>query len=159
MVAVTAVEAQSKGLPPIGFQVDATGTSLSLTTFPEPDKYLIASGPPGGPLLAIVWATDASESHAGAIEGAIYKHFSQRWQQPLVVGELGQVEIAGAARLALSFTTGQAMRRTAWCGVLVGASLFVTFGRALGQAPALSCADVMSEPSLVAFARSFTLLP
>ena len=39
------------------------------------------------------------------------------------------------------------------------ATVLVTLGRAPGQAAAMSCGEVMMEPSLAAFARSFALLP
>lgn len=161
MIEVKADEAKANGLPGIGFRVDPQGVPLSLMKFPEPDKYLIASGPPGAPLLAIVWQADGRAGDAAAIEQAVRRSYSKPFQQPLVIGEAGTVTIGGASRPALAFMTGQSMRKTAWCGVLVsgqGASLLVTFGRSPGQAASMSCADVVAEPSLAAFARTFTLL-
>jgi hypothetical protein len=57
--------------------------------------------------------------------------------------------------------TGHSIEKTAWCGVLVsgnGGSLLVTLGRSPGAAASVSCAEVMSEPSLAAFACTFTML-
>jgi hypothetical protein len=162
MIEVKADEAQAKGLPRIGFRIDPTGTPLSVHKFPEPDKYLIASGPPGGPLLAIVWTLDERDADAAALERAVRRHFSQPWQAPLELGAPGNLSIAGASRTALAFTTGQSLRRTAWCGAIVngqGASVLVTLGRAPGPAASMSCADVVAEPSLAAFARTFALVP
>jgi len=162
MVEVTAAEAKAQGLPPIGLRVDPGDAPLSLLKFPEPDKYLIASGPPGGPLLVIVWETDQRESNVAAVESAVRKNFAQTWQQPLVIGEAGTLQIAGAARPALAFMTGESLRKTAWCGVVMSgpsASVFVTFGRATREVAATPCAEVMTEPSLAAFARTFALLP
>jgi hypothetical protein len=156
MVEVKADDAKAKGLPAIGVRVDP-GT-LSVLPFPEPDKYLIASGPPGGPLLAIVWQTD----RADAIDAAVRAHFAQPWQQPLVVGESSTIEIAGAKRAALAFMTGESLRKTAWCGVLVGGAsgaVLVTLGRAPGQAAAMTCAEVIAEPSLAGFVKTFALVP
>jgi hypothetical protein len=162
MIEVKADEAQGKGLPRFGFKVDPAGTPLELTKFPEPDKYLIASGPPGAPLLVLVWTSDEKEGDTAAVERAVRKHFAQPWQQPLVVGAAGSVTFGGGARPAVAFTSGQGAGRIAWCGVLVsaaGASVLVTLGRAPGQAAAMSCADVVAEPNLAAFARTFALVP
>jgi hypothetical protein len=162
MIEVKAAEAEAKGLPRIGFRVDPSGTSLSITAFPpQPDKYLVASGPPGGPLLAGVWATDERESDAAAIERAVRKYFSNPWQEPLVIGEASTIALGGKTYPALAYRTGTSLRLTAWCAAIVGngPSLLVTLGRAPGDAPALSCADVIAEPNLAAFARTFTLVP
>jgi hypothetical protein len=159
---VTADEARALGLPSIGFRVDLAGTSMSGGKFPEAGKYLTASGPPGGPLLAIVWATAQRESHLGAVEAALREHFSQPWQQPLVIGTGGSVHIGGAPRPALAFMTGESLNKIAWCGVVLStpnASVLVTLGRGPGYAAAMSCEEVLAHPSLAAFARSFTLLP
>jgi hypothetical protein len=155
MVEVKAADAKAKGLSAIGMRV-APGT-LSVLPFPEPDKYLIASGPPGGPLLAIVWQTDQRE-----VEAAVRAHFSQPWLQPLVVGDATTLDVAGATRPAVAFMTGESLRKTAWCGVLVGGAsgtVLLTVGRAPGQAAATSCAEVIAEPSLAGFVKSFVLVP
>jgi hypothetical protein len=55
----------------------------------------------------------------------------------------------------------RAMSKTAWCGAVVSgraASLFIALGRAPGQAVSMSCAEVVAEPSLAAFARTFALM-
>ncbi len=160
MVEVKADDAKEKGLPAIGMRVEP-GT-LSVLPFPEPDKYLIASGPPGGPLLAIVWQADARTGGAAAVDAAVRSHFAQPWQQPLVIGDATTLLIAGAKRPALAFMTGESMRKTAWCGVLVGGAsgtVLVTVGRAPGQATAMSCAEVIAEPSLAGFVKTFALVP
>jgi hypothetical protein len=160
MVQVSADESKEHGLPPIGMRVDATGTNLSLLKFPEPDKYLIASGPPGGPLLAIVWTTEEHESDAAAVERAVRKLFSNEWQKPLEIGAAGTVTLAGASRPALAFTTGQSLRYTGWCGTLVTAkagSILVTFGITPNAGAKPACAEVLAEPNLAAFARTFSV--
>lgn len=160
-IEVTADEARSKGLPGIGFRVDPKGTSLSLKKFPQPEKYLIASGPPGGPLLAMVWPADGLEGDVSVIEQAVRRHFVRPFHQPLVIGEPGQVMLGGASRPALAFMAGQRLSRTAWCGVIVSGasgSLLVTLGCMPGHAESLSCAEVVAEPNLATFARTFALL-
>lgn len=162
MIEVKADEAQAKGLARVAFRVDPAGTPLMLRKFPEADKYLIASGPPGGPLLAIVWATDEREADGAALERAVRKHFSQPWLEPLEIGAPGNLTIAGASRAALAFTTGKQIGRTGWCGVIVpaqDAAVFVTLGRAAAPPATLSCEQVVAEPSLATFARTFELVP
>jgi hypothetical protein len=161
VIEVTAEEARSKGLPGIGFRVDMRGTAMSVGKFPEPGIYLIASGPPGGPLNSIVFPADGREGDASALEQAVRRHHAERWQQPLVIGEPGEVMFAGASRPALAFTTKPSPARIAWCGVLIsgnGGALLVTLGHGAGQAASMSCGDIVAEPNLAAFARTFTLL-
>lgn len=161
MIEVTAEEAQKKGLAGVGFRVDLRGTPMSAKKFTEPGIYLIASGPPGAPLAVIVYPADGREGDAAAVEQAVRRHHSEAWQQPLVIGQPGQVMLGGGSRAALAFMTGHSIEKTAWCGVLVGGkggSLLVTLGRSPGSASTVSCAEVMSEPSLAAFARTFTML-
>jgi hypothetical protein len=160
MVEVTAEEARSKGLAGIGFRVDEEGTSLSVKKFP-PDRYLMASGPPGGPLSAMVWPADGREGDVNVIEQAVRRHFVKPFHQPLVIGEPGEVMLGGTSRQALAFMTGVKLSKTAWCGVLVsgsGGSLLVTLGCMPGHVESMSCADVLAEPNLATFARTFTLL-
>jgi ADP-ribosylglycohydrolase len=80
--------------------------------------------------------------------------------QPLEIGEASTVAIGGGReRAAIAFVTGAGMRRTAWCGVLVGnsdATVLVTLGRGAG-AGIPSCAEILGEPNLAAFARTFEL--
>lgn len=164
MFEVTAEEAQANGLAGIGFRVDPQvpgRVPLALKKFTQPDKYLIGSGPPGAPLLAMVWTADGREGDPSALEQAVRRHYVRPFHLPLVIGEPGEVMLGGHTRPALAFMTGQQLSRTAWCGVLVSGqagSLLVTLGRGPGQAASMSCADVLAEPSLAAFARTFTLL-
>jgi hypothetical protein len=164
MIEVTAEEAQAKGLAGVGFRVDpqvAGRVPLSLKKFSQPDKYLMGSGPPGVQLLAMVWAADGREGDPSAIEQAVRRHYVRPFHLPLVIGEPGEVMLGGKTRPALAFMTGQQLSRTAWCGVLVSGhngSLLVTLGRGPGEAASMSCAEVLLEPSLEAFARTFTLL-
>jgi hypothetical protein len=161
MIEVTAEEARTKGLAGIGFRVDMRGTPMSVGKFPEPHMYLNASGPPGGPLLVRVFPADGREGDAGALEQAVRRHHSERWQQPLVIGQRGEVMFAGALRPALAFTTKPSPAKIAWCGVLIsgnGGSLLVALGHGAGQAESMSCSDVVAEPSLATFARTFTML-
>jgi hypothetical protein len=160
MIEVNADEAQARQLPRIGFRVDATGTSLSLGKFPDADKYLIASGPPGGPLLAIVWRAEEREDDLAAVERVVRRRYARPRDQ-LVVGEAGTITLGGVERPALAFTTGQGRGRIGWCGVMATgahASALVAFGRGVREGATLSCAEVVAEPSLAAFARTFTLL-
>lgn len=156
---ITASDAKAHGLPAFYFKVDTNGTTLTTTPFPEPGKYLIASGPPGGPLLAIVWAVEGTAADLDAVERAIRLRFAEAWQQPLAIHQPGTVTIAGEDRPALAFSTGQGMRRTGWAGVIVSGSdgaVLVTLGRGIANA-APACAEIVAEPSLAAFARSFAL--
>jgi hypothetical protein len=108
-----------------------------------------------------VFPAEGREGDTSALEKAVRQHHAERWQQPLVLGEPGEVMFAGASRPALAFMTKPVPARIAWCGVLVsgnGGSLLVTLGHGAGLATSMSCAQVIADPDLATFARTFTLL-
>jgi len=156
---ITADDAKAHGLPPCYFKVDTSGTALTVTPFPDAHQYLIASGPPGAPLLAIVWALESADADLAAVERAVRRHFAQPWQQPLALYEPATITIAYDDRPALAFSTGLGMRRTGWAGVIVqgrDGAVLVTFGRGIGDGTP-TCGEIIAEPSLAAFARTFAL--
>lgn len=153
MIEVRAEDAAARQLPPIGFSLDARAAGMEARLFAQPGQYLIASGPPGAPLLFVVWT--AAPGGAAALAQAVQARFGG---PNLVVGEASTLELAGARQPALAFSTGAGMWTTAWCGVLVetpSGALFVAFG--FGSQQRLSCAQVAGHPSLSRLVRSFTL--
>lgn len=153
MIEVKAEDAAARQLPPIGFSLDARAAGMEARLFSQPGQYLIASGPPGAPLLFMVWT--AAPGGADALAEAVQARFGG---PHLVVGEACTFELAGAPRPALAFTTGAGMWMTAWCGVLVettSGALFVALG--VGSPKPLPCAQIAAHPSLSILVRSFTL--
>jgi ADP-ribosylglycohydrolase len=153
MIEVKADEAAAKNLAPIGFSIDPSGAGMVVSTFPRPEMYLHASGPPGGPLAFVVWA--ATAGGAEALARAVQARFGG---PALVVGDASTIELAGASRPALSFVTGSGISQTAWCGALVETSsgaMLVAFGA--GSVKPLTCAQVAAHPALSMLVRSFKL--
>lgn len=153
-------QAKASGLPPLRVRLDTTGAPMRATPTPEPGKFVIVSGPPGGVLQIDVWATDVHGTDAAAIEQAVRARFNRPFHDPLVLGAPARIDLAGSTRDALALFTGKDAARTAWCAAIApagGASALVTIGMAAGAAPAVSCQDVLGHPVLGKVARTLQI--
>ncbi|HEX7835878.1 MAG TPA: hypothetical protein VF469_00365 [Kofleriaceae bacterium] len=152
--------AKASGLPALRVRLDTTGAPMEATPTPEPGKFVIASGPPGGVLQIDVWATAVHTTDAAAVERAVRARFNRPFHEPLVVGAPGKIDLAGSTRDALAFFTGKDATRTAWCAAIVpagGASTLVTIGMSAGAAPTVSCQEVLGHPVLGKVARTLQI--
>ncbi len=109
VVTISAAQARAKGLSPLGFSLDFTGTAFTVSPFVE-GSYLFASGPPGGPLNLRVSPVARNAAFAGVVGG------SQDLDAKLVPE---QVELLGLTRQAVAWISGTSMARTSWCAVIV----------------------------------------
>jgi hypothetical protein len=153
-------QARAGGLPALRVRLDTTGAPMRATPTPEPGKFVIASGPPGGVLQIDVWATDAHGTDAAAVERAVRARLDRPFHDPLVLGAPAKIDLAGAPRDALAFFTGKDAMRTAWCAAIVpagGAAALVTIGMAAGAAPAVSCQEILGHPVLGKVARTLQI--
>lgn len=151
MFEVTPDQAKAGGLPPLRVRLDTTGVPMRATPTPEPGKFVIVSGPPGGVLQLDVWTTDVRETDPAAIERAVRARLNKPFHDPIEIGAAAKIDLAGAKRDALAVFTGKDAARTAWCAVIVpagGTSTLVTIGMAAGAAPAVSCDEVLAHPLL-----------
>jgi hypothetical protein len=154
-VTITAAEAEAAGLPKLGFSLDPSSAGMSGSKLVD-GLYLRLSGPPGGPLMLLV-----SPATVGA-------DFSSLVSAELLDGPLleQQVELLGATRRAVAWSTGAGHARTSWCGVILGPAdagpndaallLELGVGHPDPSAPA-SCAAALSSPSLGPVVASLSL--
>jgi len=152
--------AVAHGLPALRVRLDTAGTPMLASATPEPGKYVIVSGPPGGVLQLDVWTSDQRGTDAAAIERAVRARLSQPYFQPLVVGAAEEIELAGARRTALALFSGSGMVRTAWCATLITAgssTALVTIGMAAGAEPEVPCSQVLAHPVLGKLAATLSL--
>jgi hypothetical protein len=153
-------QAKASGLPALRVRLDTTGAPMRATPTPEPGKFVIVSGPPGGVLQIDVWATDVHGADPAAVERAVRARFNRPFHDPLAIGAPAKIDLAGTTRDALAFITGKDAARTAWCAAIVpagGAATLVTIGMAAGAAPAVSCQDVLGHPVLGKVARTLQI--
>lgn len=153
-------QARASGLPSLRVRLDTAGAPMRATPTPEPGKFVIVSGPPGGVLQIDVWATDVHGADAAAVEQAVRARFNRAFHDPLVIGAPARIELAGSTRDALALFTGKDGTRTAWCAAIVpagGAAALVTLGMAAGAAPAVSCQDILGHPVLGKVARTLQI--
>jgi hypothetical protein len=108
VVTITAALARSKGLPPLGFSLDFTDTAFTASPFLD-GSYLVASGPPGGPLSLRVSPVARNAEFAGIVGG------SELETKP----KSEQIDLLGAKRPAVAWISGESMARTSWCAFIV----------------------------------------
>ncbi len=160
---LSAREAQQHGLAPLGFTLDDAPRSLIATRFPAPGTLALFSGPPGGPLGAIVEVDTKSGSDALTLRDVLRTSTAVRIGAPREFGEPEQVRFGGVLRNALAMTAGAGPSRTHYCLVMVPPPEgvpegFLVWLYTAGQGvTAPSCVAVLEGPVLRAFAEGFRL--
>lgn len=139
---------KQRGLPAVSIRVDAAAAGMSARLFPAKDTILALSGPPGGPLVLVIWDCTAL---ATDVEAAIRARLVPPWTNALEVRHRDEGTILGAKREGMTFFTGSGLARIAWFAVLAQvreAQLLVAVG-VPGSAPDdIPAAEVLSNPAI-----------
>lgn len=137
-----------RGIPPLTIRVDAASAGMSPRLFPAKDALLALNGPPGGPLVLVIWNCTGL---AQDIEAAIRARLVPPWTSALELRHRDAATMLGERREGMTFFTGSGRARIAWFAVLVrvrDAQLLVACG-VPGSAPEdVPAADVLSNPSI-----------
>lgn len=164
-VQITAAEAKTKGLTPVGFSLSTSGASWVVSRYPRKSVYLRLSGPPGGPLTFSVHTLFLNPKRSvPPLRYFVEDTFRKPHDQPLQIAKTTKLTVAGKPRDAIAFTSGKSMARTAWCALEMTTTttpmrhftLLFGHGARKGQP---SCADIAKHPSLTPVLQSFRLLP
>lgn len=116
-ISVSADEAQKLGLPRIGFKASMKKGGWSITG-PTKERYAMASGPPGGPLIFRASPYDDRISDRGGMEPIFRKAISDFGPlEPIEVGEAEFATLGGKKLNAQAFKTGKGLSATNWCVV------------------------------------------
>lgn len=148
LVEISADEAIQRGLPPVTIRVDARAGSMSARKFPTKDVYLKLNGPPGGPLILIVFDCTAGERDEAAL---IQSKFVPTWTNELQLGTSDTASILDAERTGLTFATGGGIARVAWFGFVIergAARLLLTIGVGGRDNVAVPASEVVSNPAI-----------
>ncbi|MFV8752827.1 hypothetical protein ACNOYE_19965 [Nannocystaceae bacterium ST9] len=141
VVTIAAAQARAKGLPPLGFSLDFTGTAFTVSPFVE-GSYLYASGPPGGPLGLRVSPVARDAAFAGVVGGS-------NVERQLVTE---QIELLGASRPAVAWISGESMARTSWCAFILAPESgddALLFELGVGhQGDAITCKTALGQAEL-----------
>lgn len=139
VVRITAAMARAKGLPPLGFSLDFTDTTFTVSPFVE-GSYLYASGPPGGPLGIGVRAIAREASFVGVAGDDASEQVAE------------QVELLGESRRALAWISGASMARRSNCAILVappeGDQALLIELNVGHQGPEVTCKTTLDNPAL-----------
>jgi hypothetical protein len=158
-------DAQAHGFAALGFSLDQPPRSMIATRFPAQGTLALFSGPPGGPLGALVEVDNLSGSDVISLRDALRTAVAVRIGNPRVIGEPERVNFAGALHDAVSLLAGNGPARTQYCVVMVPAPVTVPQGllvwlyiSGLGVVTP-SCASVLAHPAMNGFATGFQLDP
>lgn len=156
-------EAWNKGLPPIAFSVDMTGTALSPKKFPEPDCYLRLAREPGKSLNFKVSSYKGEQHDDRSLRKMIRRAFYDYRYIPVRVKNRTTIVLDGIERVAREFTTGRSANKMRWLAALVPSpdggpyGLLVAFGYHVG-ARKNKLGSVLDHPIHASLARGFELM-
>ena len=155
-------EAWDKGLPPIAFSVDMTGTALDPKKFPEPDCYLRLAREPGKSLNFKVTSYKSEGHDDHALKRMIRRAFYDYRFIPVRVGKKTKISLDGIERIAREFTTSRSANKMRWLAALVPSpdegpyGLLIAFGYHVG-ARKKELGSVLDHPIHASLARGFEL--
>ena len=147
-VEIGAEEVMRRGYGAVSIRVDAASAGMFPRLFPAKDTLLALSGPPGGPLVLVIWDCTSVGSD---IEQAIRSRLVPPWTNALEIGKHDRGWMLGAQRDGMTFASGVGLARIAWFGVLVEIRerrILVAAG-VPGSAPdEVDAAEVLSNASI-----------
>lgn len=152
---VTLADSVKHNMPALGFTLDATGTALESSLFPDKDRYLGMSGPPGGPLGVHV-------SPAKDLQGFVKSHYGSK--KGFEMGKSSSLKFAGETRPTLAFIAGVGFTRTLNLAVFIAPKgsrpgAVVLFDASSPKGPAGDGLELLKHSSLAPVAKSFKLDP
>ncbi len=162
---LSARDAQSHGFAPVGFSLAVAPRSMIATRFPAQGTLALFSGPPGGPLGALVEVDTLSGSDALSLRDALRTAAAVRIGSPRVVGEPEQVAFASEQHAAVPMLAGSGVARTLYCVVMVPATertpqgLLVWLYVSGHGVEVPGCASVLAYPAITPIASGFRLEP
>jgi len=154
---ISADEARKRGLPGIAIEVDARSASMSAEVVSAKDLYLHLSGPPGGPLLLMIWDCTGCSTD---VRAAIQAKFVPTWTRSIAFGQVDRARVMGDEREGMTFTTGEGFARIAWFGFLMerpAGLLLVTLGVGGRDPEPVPAVDVVSNPAIAKLLSSLKI--
>jgi hypothetical protein len=155
-------EAWDKGLPPIAFSVDMTGTALSPKKFPEPECYLRLAREPGKSLNFKVSSYKSEKHDERILKKIIRRAFYNSRYIPVRMKGKTTIRLDGIERVAREFTTSRSANKMRWLAALVPSpdggpyGLLVAFGYHIG-ARKNKLDSVLDHPVHASLAQGFEL--
>lgn len=148
LVEVSPEDLKHQGYPPVAIRVDAAAAGMSSRMFPAKHTILALSGPPGGPLVVVVW--DCSNLGPD-VEGAVRARLVPPWTSALEVKHRDGAVLLGEHRDGVTFFTGAGRARIAWFATLVSvrdAQFLVGCGVPGASPDDVPAAEVLSNPAI-----------
>jgi hypothetical protein len=138
VVVISPKEAKAKGLFAVGVSVDISAGNLTPTKFPSKDFYLVASGPPGGPLgLDIRKGSLVKDCVREPLPSAVWHPKRD-----------AKIKVGRRRLKASAYTDGKSLARHHGCSVALrrpGALLLLRFWSAAGTTEHPGCAALAKQ--------------
>jgi hypothetical protein len=148
LVEIQPNDLKQRGHAPLTVRVDAAAAGMSARMFPAKNAILALNGPPGGPLVLVVWdCTDLPHD----VESAIRARLVPPWTNSLELKHRDEGTLLGEQREGMTFFTGSGRARIAWFAVLVevrDARLLLACGVSGSGPDDVPAAEVLSNPSI-----------
>jgi hypothetical protein len=159
IVHVSSDDTKSHGLPPVSITVDARSAAMSVRLFPAKDVYLQMSGPPGAPLVVMIWDCTGLPTDPEAVVRAKYV---PTWSKAIEIGSTDRGTVFGADRSGVTFATGSGHGRIAWFGFVLEypvGNVLVTLGVGGRDPERVTAADVLSNSSIKTVLATLQIRP
>jgi len=155
---VSREDAAAHGLAPVTIRCDAKAAGLYARPFPMKNVFVALNGPPGGPLVVMVW--DCTSLGAVGLEAAVRATFVDAAAQPLDIVGPDHGRVLDANQAGLVFRTGSGRMRIVWFGFIAqiaGATVLVGLGTSGFHDPPASAEMILANSALAAAVRTLSI--
>lgn len=156
-VVVSADEAAQHGLVPVTVRVDANAAGMYVRPFPMADTLVALNGPPGGPLVVMIWDCTGLPQN---VEAVIRARMVGPTAKPLEIVGTDRGFLLGKEREGMTFRTGVGFARIVWFAVIVecaGGNVLVGVGIPGHSEPASTASTILSHSSIRAALDTLTI--
>jgi hypothetical protein len=152
---ISAGESGQRGLARISVRCDVAAAGMYARPFPMKDVLLALNGPPGGPLVVMIW--DCSTLETGDLEVVARAKLDDASAMPLEFGGPDRGVVLGQEQVGLTFRTGTGPTRIAWFAFLArrsGGTVLVGLGSSGRSDRPVSAAAILANSSIAAAVRT-----
>lgn len=159
IVTVERDEAAQRGLPPVSIRVDARSAGMFARKFPDEDVYLKLNGPPGGPLLLMIWNCEQPTDDLASL---VRSKLVPAWTSQFELGTQDSAHVLGAVRAGVTFATDEGIARTAWFGFRLDcgpAHLLITIGVGGRDNTPVAASEVLANSAIRKVLETLQIAP
>jgi hypothetical protein len=157
-ILVSAADAAARGLARVTVRCDASAAGMYARPFPMENVLVALNGPPGGPLVVMVW--DCTALGAVDVETAVRARLVDAAARPLEIIGADHGRVFDVEQSGLVFRTGSGRMRIVWFAFLAqraGGTVMVGLGTSGYQDPPGDAAMILANAALSAAVRTLSV--